>query len=137
MARSRTYLAPAPRLVEAENLDQLFEGVTVDPVSLKEAVGIAQQLKVKVATLTATDVSQLRSLASSLTRIRAIERLAADAEQAGDSDAYLKMASALDKLTAGVRGLLRDLQVSRAATGTGSVEGRHVGKMGTNWEGVL
>ena len=117
----------------------IFEGLELPDFIQTEAVDIARQVHGKTGSLTATDTAQLRELARIMVRSNQAAEFAAIAYEAGDIATWIKVSATQEKAVGTIRGLMRDLVVTRAGGGVveSSVAKTARLKAGSDWAGVL
>jgi hypothetical protein len=131
---------PAPVTEGDGGIDVVLDGMTVAASVRAEVVAMAAQLA-SLKPLTPADRKALREYAAVSGVMAGIDRMISSAEVAGDANGYLKLVrSRIDHVTL-LRGLMRDMKLSRMASVSATTESaskrKADQKSGSAWEGVL
>jgi hypothetical protein len=120
-------------------LEEILAGMTVSPATKDEVGRISRQMT-EIGQITAGDRKQLREYASLATRMEMTDTFIA-AAVGGDPKVFLKLSQSRDAQAVLLRGIMRDMKVTRIAAAPKTTETAAAKKAdqksGSTWEGIL
>jgi phage protein D len=123
----------------ATGLDLAWIG-DLPATSRSQVEALARHLHETAGNLTPADVAALSEFGRVAEVVRVADNLAAEAAKAGDTKAWASLSRRADQSRTLLRGLLKDLRLSRNAGGTsqGTAGDRKIKeRSGSGWQGLL
>jgi hypothetical protein len=120
-------------------LEEVLAGMKVSAATKDEVRRISKQMT-EVGQITAGDRKQLREYASLATRMEMTDEIIIKA-MGGDPKVFLRLSQSRDAQAVLLRGIMRDMKVTRIAAAPKTTESaaskKADQKSGSDWEGIL